>query len=73
MIISAKIIAGARSESVVVRDDVYVVRVRAIREDGKANEAACTALATHFSVPKASVQLVRGHTATRKVFEIQGV
>ncbi len=71
--ISAKIIAGARSESVVVRDDVYVIRVRAIREDGKANEAACVALAAYFSVPKASVQLVRGHTATRKVFEIQGL
>ncbi len=73
MIISAKVIAGARSESVVLRDDVYVVRVRAIREDGKANEAARELLATHFSVPKASVQLVRGHTATRKVFEIQGL
>ncbi len=71
MIISVKIIAGARSESIVLRDEVYVIRVRAIREDGKANAAARELLATHFSVPTTSVELVRGHTATRKVFEIK--
>lgn len=71
MKISVKVIAGAKHESVEQRGEEYVVRVRAVREAGKANAAVIEALAEYFSVPKSMIRIVRGASASRKIIEIQ--
>lgn len=39
--------------------------------DGQASDAVIDALAAYFRVPRSKVQIVRGHTARRKVIEIE--
>ncbi len=53
-----------------VADGDYLVSVRAIAREGKANLALIQILADYFSVPKSSIRIVRGHTGRRKLIEI---
>jgi len=48
-------------------DDSLVVYIREIASDGKANEALIRLLAKHFSVPKAHIEIIRGHSSRHKV------
>jgi uncharacterized protein YggU (UPF0235/DUF167 family) len=47
-------------------------RVRAAREDNKANRALEALIAKAFGVAKGRVSVSRGHTARVKVLEIKG-
>lgn len=58
-------------ESVELDGDVYIVRVKAPAVEGKANEATRRVLAKYFGVPPSRVSLVRGHTSSYKVFEVE--
>jgi len=49
------------------------VRVRERAMEGKANEAVRRAIARAVGVPPSAVTLVRGATARRKTFEIEGL
>ena len=69
--IQVKVIANAKKESVEEKDGVYVVRVNAIPEKGKANEAVIKLLAKHFKVAKSQVKIVRGMTGRNKIIEIR--
>lgn len=51
---------------------VFLVRVTAPPDDGKANAAVCRVVADAFGVPKSAVSVVRGHTARTKTLEIEG-
>jgi len=68
--IQVKTVPNAKKESVELKDGVYVVRVRAVPEKGKANEAVVKLLAKHFKVAKNQVKIVRGVTRRNKVVEI---
>lgn len=46
------------------------VAVKAVAEQGKANEAIVQALAAVLNIPKSSIILISGRTSCRKVFEI---
>ena len=50
-------------------DELTVVTVTAAAEGGKANTAVCKTLAKWARVPKASVSIVRGRTASVKTVE----
>lgn len=50
--------------------DVYTVLVKEPPRDGKANDAIIRELADYFGVPRASVRLVSGARAKRKLFDI---
>jgi uncharacterized protein YggU (UPF0235/DUF167 family) len=52
---------------------VYVVRVTAPPDDGKANAAVCRAVADVLDVPKGAVAVVRGATARTKTLEVAGL
>ncbi len=63
--------AGARENSVEkIADGEYKVSVRAAAEKGKANAEVILALAEYFGIPRASVRIKAGHTARRKIIEI---
>lgn len=49
----------------------YIVYVHAVRQKGKANQAVLQALATYFSVPKESLQIIRGFTSSHKYIQFE--
>lgn len=68
--------AGAdRIEGLEVRDDgheVLRVRVRAVPDKGRANEAVIALLAKALGVPKSSISLLAGETARLKTLAVAG-
>ena len=52
---------------------VFVVRVTAPPDEGKANAAVCRVVADALGVAKSAVSVVRGHTARTKTLEIAGL
>ncbi len=52
---------------------VFLVRVTAPPDDGKANAAVCRVVAEALQVPKSAVTVVRGHTARVKTLEVAGL
>lgn len=61
-----EVVIGADGQS------VLKVRVRAIPDKGKANQAAIKLLAKWLSVPKSSVELVSGGRSRYKTIKIYG-
>jgi uncharacterized protein YggU (UPF0235/DUF167 family) len=51
---------------------VLLARVRAVPEDGRANEALCRLIADAFGVAKSSASVVSGHTARLKRVRLTG-
>lgn len=51
--------------------DIYRVSVKEAAVDGRANEAIIKALANYFDTAPSLIRLVSGHTAKRKVFELE--
>ena len=61
----------ARKEEIVrLAEGEYRVSVDAPAKEGKANEAVTELLASHFSVTKSAIRIVRGQSARRKLIEI---
>ena len=50
---------------------MFVVRVKARPEKGKANEALIKVLADYFNTPPSLVKIVSGHTSRHKIVEIE--
>ena len=48
----------------------YLVRVRSIPRDGKANAEAIELLAEHLSVPRSRLRIVQGASSRNKVVEL---
>lgn len=69
MRLEVKVHPGARFEKI-DEGEIFEVWLREKPEGGKANAALIKALARHFSVPKSSVSILRGHGSRRKIVEI---
>ncbi|HEY5467794.1 MAG TPA: DUF167 domain-containing protein [Coriobacteriia bacterium] len=52
---------------------VFLVRVTAPPDEGRANAAVCKVFAEALGVPKSAVTVVRGHSARVKTLEIAGM
>lgn len=52
-------------------DGTLKVRVAAPPDKGKANDELCAFLARHYKVPRESVSIVSGHSATLKLVRIE--
>ena len=64
----------AKRNTIEVDDDGRIrVRVTAVPERGKANDAVVALLAKQLSLPKRGVAVVRGHTSRDKVVNIDGL
>ena len=55
-----------------MRNGEYLVRVRAVPEDGKANQAVIDLLAKHFHVARAAIRIVSGSAGRNKIIDIGG-
>ena len=51
-------------------DGPYKVWVKAVPENGKANEAVIKILSAHFGVPKRAVAILSGHASPNKIIVI---
>ena len=63
----------ASRNAVEIDSERITVRVTAVPESGKANDAVVALLARRLGVPKRSVQIVRGHKSRDKRIRIEGV
>jgi uncharacterized protein (TIGR00251 family) len=70
MKITVTVRAGAKVEKVECLDGKYRVSVKAPPTDGKANAAVIKALARHFKIPQARVNIVSGFNSKTKRLEI---
>lgn len=72
--LAIKVVARASADRVAGRyGDAYKVHVRAQAEGGRANEAVLKVLADSLGVKVAQVQILSGHTHTRKVVGVDGL
>ena len=63
----------ASRNAVEIDGERITVRVTAVPESGKANDAVVALLAKRLGVPKRSVQIVRGHKSRDKRISIDGI
>ena len=63
----------ASRNAVEIDGERITVRVTAVPESGKANDAVVALLAKRLGVPKRSVQIVRGHKSRDKRIRIEGI
>ena len=69
-----KVVPGASRSSIDGwLGDTLKVRVTAPPERGKANAAVERLLAETLRIPRGNARVISGHTATRKVLELDGV
>lgn len=75
MDLRVKVIPRASRSEVVgyLPDGTLKVKVAAVPEKGKANEAVIAVLAEKFGVPAGRIKIVAGAAATRKLVRIEGV
>jgi len=72
MILFIKVISRAKQEKVEKQPDgSYKLWVRAVPEDGKANERVIELLADFFNVPKSMIFIISGQTSRNKKLEIK--
>lgn len=68
--IAVRVTPRAGRNAVEAGDGLLRVRVTAVAEGGKANEAVTKLLAKALGLPKSRLALVRGATARDKVFRV---
>jgi len=71
MLINVKVITRAsKNEIEKISDCIYKIKVTAVPERGKANEAAISLLADYFKVPKSLITIKAGTNISNKLIEI---
>jgi uncharacterized protein (TIGR00251 family) len=53
-----------------LEDGTWKIKVTAAPERGKANEAVCELIASHFGIPKSRVEVIAGNTARLKQIRV---
>ncbi|MGA2158140.1 MAG: DUF167 domain-containing protein [Dehalococcoidia bacterium] len=71
MKLKVRVSPHAPKDEVIIQGDEYVVRVRAVPQDNKANEAVINLLAKHFKVAKTAVRIISGFSGRHKIIEIR--
>lgn len=63
---------AGKNEVLKISEGEYKIKVTAVPEKGKANEAVIKLLADYFGVPKSSINIAGGKTARTKIVDIEG-
>jgi uncharacterized protein len=73
MIITIKVTPNAKKNACEgMHEGVLKIRLRAVPDKGKANEALIEFLSDLFDISKSAIRIVSGHTARLKRVEITG-
>ncbi|HTR00257.1 MAG TPA: DUF167 domain-containing protein [Candidatus Acidoferrum sp.] len=70
--VQLKVIPGAAKSGIEWYGDRLKVKVNAVAERGKANEAVLALLAARLGLPPNALRLVAGHASPLKTVEIDG-
>lgn len=72
MTLRVKVTPRARRTEIAgqMADGTLKIHVAAPPGRGQANEELCCFLARHYGVPRAAVEILSGHTATRKLVRV---
>lgn len=70
MKISVRVKANSKKESIRKEGGEYIVAVRELAKEGKANGAVENAIAEYFGVPRSLVRIVAGHAFHEKIIEV---
>ena len=72
--LSIKVIPNAkRDELTGYKDGILLIKVTAVPEKGKANQAVISLLAEKLGVRKTSIEITRGQTSRNKTIIIYGI
>ena len=74
--LSVKVLANAPKNEIkpcTAKDERLVVKIRAIREKGKANEELIAYFSSIFKIPKNRIHLLRGETTPLKVLALYDI
>ena len=69
-IIQVKVNTSAKAPSIKQVGEILEVRFKAVREKGQANKKLIALMAKHFNVSKSQITILRGHTSTHKLIQI---
>ena len=73
-LVSIKVVPGARKNRIAGKyGDAIKIQVSAPPEQGKANLAVIAVVAEALGLKPQQVRILRGHTQSRKVIEIDGI
>ncbi|HEY2004771.1 MAG TPA: DUF167 domain-containing protein [Candidatus Saccharimonadia bacterium] len=70
MKLGVRVKAGAHRDGLWREGDGLFVQIRAVPQDGQANEYLVKFLSGSLRVSRSLIKLVRGHTSTHKLIEI---
>ena len=68
--VSVKVKPGSKTEEVIPEGGGFIVRVKDVPKEGKANRAVIRLLAKHFGIPESQLRISRGLTSRNKVIQI---
>jgi len=71
MKIQVKVKPGSMTEEVSQEGDGFIVKVKELPKEGKANQAIIKLLAEHFGVPQSQVRILSGFKSRNKVVEVE--
>ncbi|XDD48605.1 DUF167 domain-containing protein (plasmid) [Leptospira sp. WS39.C2] len=72
MKISVKVKPNQKIQKVeFITGNEYVVRLKSLPIDGKANQELISLLSKHFDVTKKDIEIISGHFSSNKLIEIQ--
>lgn len=73
MKISVKVKPGSKNEKVIKVDGTnFIVHVKELPIEGKANAAVIKLLGNYFGIPKSNIQILKGLRSRNKLIEIIG-
>jgi len=68
--LALRVTPGARSEAVELGDSVVLIKVRAKRQDGEANDAVLALLAAALGIATSRLRMLRGATGRDKLVQL---
>jgi uncharacterized protein (TIGR00251 family) len=68
-----KVVPNSKTEEVLAKGDILLVKVKEPPKEGKANKAVIKVLAKYFKVPQDSVRIENGFSSKNKVIEVIGL
>ena len=71
MQINVKVKTQAKENKIIKEKNGLKVWVNAPAEKGKANQEVIKTLSKHFSVPKSSIKIIKGHKNQNKIIKIE--